>query len=87
MKNHVAAKKYLSVALAVAALATFGSGSAFAQSRDHTGSMMPVYYDNEGGQVTGNWAKEAAPTVHRQALRPTRQLIRNAGRAAHTRVQ
>jgi hypothetical protein len=89
MKNVVASKKYLSVALAVAAFATVGSVSAFAQSRDHTGSMMPAYYDANGGQVTeGAWGKEQpAPAARHQALRPSRQLIQNAGRSAHTRVQ
>ena len=92
MKKLVAAKKYakkyLSVGLAVAAFATACSASAFAQSRDHTGSMMPAYYDAEGGQVAGTPGKEAAaPAVRHQALRPSRQLIQNASRAAHTRVQ
>jgi hypothetical protein len=88
MKKLFAAKNYLSVALAVAAFASVGSASAFAQSRDHTGSMMPAYYDNEGGQVTGKWASEAAPAVRHQALRPTQPLVQDAQkRSAHTRVQ
>ena len=89
MKTVVASKKYLSIALAAVAFAAFGSASAFAQSRDHTGSMMPSYYDTAGGQVTdGSWGKaQAAPAVRHQALRPSRQLIQDAGRSARTRVQ
>jgi hypothetical protein len=89
MKTVVASKKVLSIALAAAAFAAFGAASASAQSRDHTGSMMPAYYDNNGGQVTyGSWGKEqAAPAVRHQAARPSRQLIQDAGRSARTRVQ
>jgi hypothetical protein len=89
MKTVVASTKYLSIALAAAAFVAFGSASAFAQSRDHTGSMMPTYYDNAGGQVTdGSWGKQqAAPAARHQALRPSRQLIQDAGRSNHNRVQ
>ena len=90
MKTVVASKKVLSIALAAAAFAALGSASAFAQSRDRTGSMMPAYYDANGGQVAGSWSKEgeaAAPAVRHQAARPSRQLIQDAGRSAHSRVQ
>ena len=36
---------------------------AFAQSTDHTGSMMPYYYEGGGGQMRGTWAPEATPTT------------------------
>jgi hypothetical protein len=87
MKTVVASKKVLSIAFAAAAFAALGSVSALAQSRDHTGSMMPTYYDGEGGQVAGDAKGQAAPAVRHQAARPSRQLIQNAGRSAHTRVQ
>jgi hypothetical protein len=82
MKTVVASKKVLSIAFAAAAFAALGSASAFAQSRDHTGSMMPTYYTADGGQKEG-----AAPAVRHQAARPSRQLIQDAGRSAHSRVQ
>jgi len=89
MKTLVAAKKYLSVALAVAALASVGSASAFAQALSHDGSLLPHYYDGSGELKWGSWGKEeAAPAVRHQALRPTRQLFQDAQkRSAHTRVQ
>jgi hypothetical protein len=58
MKNFTSANRYLSVALALAAIVAAGTLPASAQSRDHTGSMMPFYYDGEGGQKTGAWAAE-----------------------------
>jgi hypothetical protein len=89
MKTFFAAKKSLSVALALAAFTAAGSVSAFAQSRDHTGSMMPTYYKADGEQVTGSWgpaANAGAQPVQHQAVRHTRELIQNAGRT-HTQVQ
>jgi hypothetical protein len=53
MKRFIA-KKYLSTALALAAFGAAGMLPAFAQSRDHTGSMMPFYYESTGAQVTGS---------------------------------
>jgi hypothetical protein len=89
MKVFVAAKKSLSVALALAAFTAAGSVSAFAQSRDHTGSMMPFYYKADGEQATGSWGPAAANTapavVQHQASRPSRAQI--AGRTSHIRVQ
>ena len=58
MKNFASANKYLSAAFALAAIVAGGTAPASAQSRDHTGSMMPFYYDGEGGQKTGAWSKE-----------------------------
>jgi hypothetical protein len=88
MKTGVASKKVLSIELAAAAFAALGAASAFAQSRDHTGSMMPSYYDNDGGQVAGKWTKdETASVVRHQAQRPSRQLIQDAGRSTRARVQ
>ena len=53
------AKPYLLAAFAVALFGAAGAMPAYAQSRDHTGSMMPFYYDATGGQVTGSWAPDA----------------------------
>jgi hypothetical protein len=58
MKNFASANKYLSAAFAFAAIAAAGIVPASAQSRDHTGSMMPFYYDETGAQKTGAWSKE-----------------------------
>jgi hypothetical protein len=89
MKRLFAVKNYLPIAFAVAALATVGSASAFAQSLSHDGSLMPHYFDKSGELKWGSWSgpEAAAPAVHHQALRQTRQLIQNAGRSAHTQVQ
>jgi hypothetical protein len=90
MKKLVAVKSFLSVALAVAAFATFGSASASAQALSHDGSLLPHYFDSSGELKWGSWSEPqtAAPAaVRHQALRPTRQLIQNAGRSAHTQVQ
>ncbi len=88
MKKLVAVNKYLSVALVVAAFATAGSATAFAQALTHDGSLLPHYFDAAGELKWGSWGpQEATAVVHRQALRPTRPLVQNAGRSAHTRVQ
>jgi hypothetical protein len=58
MKNFASANKYLSAAFALAAIVAAGTAPASAQSRDHTGSMMPFYYDGEGSQKAGVWSKE-----------------------------
>jgi len=73
----------------VAAFATLGSASASAQALSHDGSLLPHYFDKSGELKWGSWGEEqaATPVVRHQALRPTRQLIQNAGRSAHTRVQ
>jgi hypothetical protein len=89
MKKLVAVKNYLPLMFAVALFAGVGSSSAFAQAQSHDGSLLPHYFDSSGELKWGSWgpAAEAAPAVHRQALRPTRSLIQNAGSSAHTRVQ
>src|SRR5579862_451395 len=53
MKNFTSANRYLSAAFALAAIVAAGAVPASAQSRDHTGSMMPFYYDETGAQKTG----------------------------------
>jgi hypothetical protein len=58
MKNFASANTYLSAALALAAIVTAGALPASAQSRDHTGSMMPFYYEGTGEQKAGSWAAE-----------------------------
>ena len=81
MKNFASANTSLSVALALAAIVTAGALPASAQSRDHTGSMMPFYYDETGAQKTGSWSKEEeAGTAHQQAAQPARPLYMYAGK-------
>jgi hypothetical protein len=58
MKNFASANTYLSAALALAAIVAAGAVPASAQSRDHTGSMMPFYYEGTGEQKAGSWAAE-----------------------------
>ena len=80
MKNFASANKYLSVAFALAAIVAAGAVPASAQSRDHTGSMMPFYYDATGGQNTGSWSAEEAGTAYQQAAQPARSLYMYAGK-------
>ncbi len=80
MKNFASANKYLSAAFALAAIVAAGAVPASAQSRDHTGSMMPFYYDATGGQNTGSWSAEEAGTANRQAAQPARPLYLYAGK-------
>jgi hypothetical protein len=89
MKKLVAVKNYLSIALAVAMFTAVGAASASAQALSHDGSSLPHYFDSAGELKWGAWGpQEAAPAaVRHQALRPTRQLIMDARRSAHTRVQ
>lgn len=83
MKNFTSANTYLSAALALAAIVAAGTLPASAQSRDHTGSMMPFYYDGEGSQKAGAWSKEEeAGTAHQQAALPARSLYMYAGKRA-----
>jgi hypothetical protein len=63
MRKLMSAKKYLPVALALAGFASIGTVPAFSQAQDHTGSMMPYYYDATGGQVWGSWSAQAPATV------------------------
>jgi hypothetical protein len=76
MKNFASANKYLSAAFALVAIAAAGTAPAFAQSRDHTGSMMPFYYDATGAQKTGSWSAEEGAT----AAQPPRPLYLYAGK-------
>jgi hypothetical protein len=80
MKNFASANTYLSAALALAAIVAAGAVPASAQSRDHTGSMMPFYYDATGGQNTGSWSAEGAGTANPQAAQPARPLYMYAGK-------
>ena len=81
MKNFASANRYLSAALALAAIVAAGTLPASAQSRDHTGSMMPFYYDATGGQKTGSWsAEEEAGIANQQAAQPPRSLYLYAGK-------
>jgi hypothetical protein len=74
MKKFASANKYLSAAFALVAIAASGAVPAFAQSRDHTGSMMPFYYDATGVQKTGSWSAEDT------AVQPARPLYMSAAR-------
>ena len=81
MKTFASTNKYLSAAFALVALAAAGTVPASAQSRDHTGSMMPFYYDETGAQKTGAWSKEEeAGTANPQAAQPARPLYLYAGK-------
>lgn len=43
----------------VAALATIGAvSSAYAQSTDRYGSVLPYYYDGSGAQIRGSWGPQ-----------------------------
>ena len=80
MKNFASANKYLSAAFALAAIVAAGAVPASAQSRDHTGSMMPFYYDETGAQKTGTWSKEEDGAANKQAALPGRSLYLYAGK-------
>ena len=97
MKNFASANTYLSAALALAAIVAAGTLPASAQSRDHTGSMMPFYYEGTGEQKAGSWAAEEkaeaanktatankAAAANKQAAQTPRSLYLYAGKhAAH----
>jgi hypothetical protein len=81
MKNFASANKYLSAAFALAAIVAAGAAPASAQSRDHTGSMMPFYYDATGAQKAGAWSeREEAATGNQVATQPSRSLYLYAGK-------
>jgi hypothetical protein len=66
MKRFTATKQPSTAFAAALALVLFGAAGtvpALAQSQDHTGSMLPFYYDTTGKQITGAWAPEAAPSA------------------------
>jgi hypothetical protein len=81
MKNFASANRYLSAALALAAIVAAGTLPASAQSRDHTGSMMPFYYDATGGQNTGAWSAEEAGTANKAAPANKTATANKAGTA------
>jgi|GEM_PF-5142692 hypothetical protein len=78
MKTLIANRNYLAAAFAAGALAAAGSAPALAQSRDHTGSMMPFYYDGSGEQKTGAWQPEqnAQPQPAQQSPRRLYMAVR-----------
>ena len=93
MKNFASANTYLSAAFALAAIVAAGAVPASAQSRDHTGSMMPFYYDETGAQKTGSWSKEEEAgatnkaatanqvgTANKQAALPAQSLYLYVGK-------
>jgi hypothetical protein len=86
MKKLIADKKYLSAALGLAAVTIAGAAPAVAQSRDHTGSMMPFYYEGSGEQKTGSWQPEQ--NTRQQPAQPSAQRLYMSVRPhAHGRVQ
>ena len=80
MKTFASANKYLSAAFALAAIVAAGTVPATAQSRDHTGSMMPFYYDATGGQNTGSWAPGATQSPRPLYLYAGKHLPRHGAR-------
>ena len=81
MKTFASTNKYLSAAFALVAIAAAGTVPASAQSRDHTGSMMPFYYDETGAQKTGSWSKEEEEgAANKQAALPAQSLYLYAGK-------
>lgn len=61
------------ITIAAAVFAASVVSPAFAQSADHTGSQMPYYYDNTGGQQRGSWgpqdaASNATPVMRSHTL-------------------
>ena len=87
MKNFASANTYLSAAFALAAIVTAGALPASAQSRDHTGSMMPFYYEGTGEQKAGAWAAEekaeAANETANRAAAANKAVAANKAAAAH----
>jgi hypothetical protein len=61
MMNLITAKKYLPIALALAAFGTAGTAPAFAQSATKYGSVIPYHYLANGTQAPGWYAE--APSV------------------------
>jgi hypothetical protein len=83
MKNFASANTYLSAALALAAIVTAGTLPASAQSRDHTGSMMPFYYEGTGEQKTGAWAAEEKAEAANKPAAANRAVAANKAAAAN----
>jgi hypothetical protein len=83
MKNFASANTCLSAALALAAIVAGGTLPASAQSRDHTGSMMPFYYEGTGEQKTGAWAAEEKAEAANKTAAANRAAAANKAVAAH----
>ena len=83
MKNFASANTYLSAALALAAIVAAGALPASAQSRDHTGSMMPFYYEGTGEQKTGAWSAEEKAEAANKTAAANRAAAANKAVAAH----
>src|SRR5579862_4069846 len=83
MKTFASANTYLSAALALAAIVAAGTLPASAQSRDHTGSMMPFYYEGTGEQKTGAWARKKKAKTPKKAIAAKRAAAANKAIAAN----
>ena len=69
MKTLTVSKNLLSTAFAVAAFVAATLPPAFAQALSHEGSMLPRYYDSEGGQHWGSWGPPATGQITAQSPR------------------
>jgi hypothetical protein len=83
MKKFASANTCLSAALALAAIVAAGAVPASAQSRDHTGSMMPFYYEGTGEQKTGAWAAEEKAEAANKTATANRAAAANKAVAAN----
>ena len=83
MKIFASANTCLSAALALAAIVAAGAVPASAQSRDHTGSMMPFYYEGTGEQKTGAWAAEERAEAANKTAAANRAAAANKAVAAN----
>jgi hypothetical protein len=63
MRKHFTANKYLPIALTLFGLAIAGGTSAYAQSLDRIGSVLPYYYEGTGAQVRGTWSPPATAAI------------------------
>ncbi len=55
------------VAFIAAAITTAIASPALAQSIDHTGTLLPSYYNGEGKQTFGSWQSPGKLSVRPQA--------------------
>jgi hypothetical protein len=83
MKNFASANTCLSAAFALAAIVTAGAVPASAQSRDHTGSMMPFYYEGTGEQKAGSWAAEEKAEAANKTATANKAVAANKAAAAN----
>jgi hypothetical protein len=83
MKNFTSANTSLSVALVLAAIVAAGALPASAQSRDHTGSMMPFYYEGTGEQKAGSWAAEEKAEAANKTAAANKAVAANKAAAAN----